>query len=215
MPLGQKRNGFLTFKSFKGVKWSAEFLTQNFSISSISIILSSNEEKFLTPLIYFPKIWVTSDPAHLNIFQLRIKLKEMSLCLRSSASNVFFSVCLSPAVVLYAWIFMITVVLCEFVYQGTVLKLVSSKVTDFIFFIIILELPHLPPTLWTEFTKYDPGDILRANCSTQPSKPSATITFLLNQYTVSCSPFFFNVHLPTSKQLVLLMKSSRHKGLFD
>lgn len=50
----------------------------------------------------------------------------------------------------------------------------------------ILELPHLPPTLWTEFTKYDPGDILRANCSTQPSKPSAIVTFLLNQYGVSC-----------------------------
>lgn len=47
------------------------------------------------------------------------------------------------------------------------------------------ELPHSPPTLWTEFTKYDPGDILRANCSTQPSKPSAALTFLLNQYAVS------------------------------
>lgn len=51
--------------------------------------------------------------------------------------------------------------------------------------IIIPELPHSPPTLWTEFTKYDPGDILRANCSTQPSKPSSTITFQLNQNVVS------------------------------
>lgn len=51
--------------------------------------------------------------------------------------------------------------------------------------IIIPELPHSQPTLWTEFTKYDPGDILRANCSTQPSKPSATITFQLNQNVVS------------------------------
>ncbi|XP_070493838.1 uncharacterized protein [Chironomus tepperi] len=56
----------------------------------------------------------------------------------------------------------------------------------------VVELPHLPPTLWTEFTKYDPGDILRANCSTQPSKPSATITFLLNQYAVGNEPTMYH-----------------------
>ncbi|XP_055523065.1 uncharacterized protein LOC129717234 [Wyeomyia smithii] len=47
----------------------------------------------------------------------------------------------------------------------------------------VVELPHSAPTLWTEHTKYDPGDILRANCSTPPSKPGATITFLLNSMT--------------------------------
>ena len=61
-------------------------------------------------------------------------------------------------------------------------------------FIIISELPHMPPTLWTEFTKYDPGDILRGNCSTQPSKPSATITFQLNQIVVSEKSYFFIPH---------------------
>ncbi|XP_055628354.1 uncharacterized protein LOC129769870 [Toxorhynchites rutilus septentrionalis] len=52
----------------------------------------------------------------------------------------------------------------------------------------VVELPHSPPTLWTEHTKYDPGDILRANCSTPPSKPGATITFLLNSMTVGTEP---------------------------
>ncbi|XP_052863756.1 uncharacterized protein LOC128270397 [Anopheles cruzii] len=52
----------------------------------------------------------------------------------------------------------------------------------------VVELPHSPPTLWTEHTKYDPGDILRANCSTPPSKPGATITFLLNSITVGLEP---------------------------
>ncbi|CRL05252.1 CLUMA_CG018055, isoform A, partial [Clunio marinus] len=56
----------------------------------------------------------------------------------------------------------------------------------------VVELPHSPPTLWTEFTKYDPGDILKANCSTQPSKPSATITFLLNQYAVGNEPTVYH-----------------------
>ncbi|XP_065084470.1 uncharacterized protein LOC135706744 [Ochlerotatus camptorhynchus] len=52
----------------------------------------------------------------------------------------------------------------------------------------VVELPHSPPTLWTEHTKYDPGDILRANCSTPPSKPGATITFLLNSMTIRPTP---------------------------
>ncbi|XP_055588242.1 uncharacterized protein LOC129740561 [Uranotaenia lowii] len=52
----------------------------------------------------------------------------------------------------------------------------------------VVELPHSQPTLWTEHTKYDPGDILRANCSTPPSKPGATITFLLNSMTVGSEP---------------------------
>lgn len=47
------------------------------------------------------------------------------------------------------------------------------------------ELPHSPPTLWTERERYDPGDILRANCSTPPSKPGSTISFLLNNIPVS------------------------------
>ncbi|XP_055525369.1 uncharacterized protein LOC129718530 isoform X2 [Wyeomyia smithii] len=52
----------------------------------------------------------------------------------------------------------------------------------------VVELPHSAPTLWMEHTKYDPGDILRANCSTPPSKPGATITFLLNSMTVGSEP---------------------------
>ena len=54
-----------------------------------------------------------------------------------------------------------------------------------VFQFILTELPHSSPTLWTEHTKYDPGDILQANCSTPPSKPSATLTFLLNHNPVS------------------------------
>lgn len=48
----------------------------------------------------------------------------------------------------------------------------------------VVELPHAPPTLWTERERYDPGDILRANCSTPPSKPGASIAFFLNNIPV-------------------------------
>lgn len=51
--------------------------------------------------------------------------------------------------------------------------------------IYFTELPHSPPTLYTERERYDPGDILKSNCSTPPSKPGATITFLLNNMPVS------------------------------
>ncbi|XP_037911512.1 uncharacterized protein LOC119651800 [Hermetia illucens] len=54
--------------------------------------------------------------------------------------------------------------------------------------LVVVELPHSPPTLWTERERYDPGDILRANCSTPPSKPGSTISFLLNNIPVGTEP---------------------------
>ncbi|XP_055698702.1 uncharacterized protein LOC129799092 [Phlebotomus papatasi] len=52
----------------------------------------------------------------------------------------------------------------------------------------VVELPHSPPTLWTERVKYDPGDMLNANCSSPPSKPPASITFLVNNTPVGHGP---------------------------
>nr|CAD7398634.1 unnamed protein product [Timema cristinae] len=45
-------------------------------------------------------------------------------------------------------------------------------------------LPEGPPELHTDRERYDPGDILRANCTSPPSKPAASITFLLNDVPV-------------------------------
>lgn len=47
------------------------------------------------------------------------------------------------------------------------------------------ELPHSPPTLFTERDRYDVGDILQANCTTPPSKPGASVSFFLNGQSVS------------------------------
>ncbi|KAG4067102.1 hypothetical protein HA402_000093 [Bradysia odoriphaga] len=58
----------------------------------------------------------------------------------------------------------------------------------------VVELPHAAPTLFTERERYDPGDILKANCSTPPSKPGATITFLLNNNLVESDPTVLHSH---------------------
>lgn len=51
--------------------------------------------------------------------------------------------------------------------------------------IIFAELPDKRPQLYTEHTRYEPGDILRANCSTPPSRPRAELKFTINNMVVS------------------------------
>ncbi|XP_063701249.1 uncharacterized protein LOC134831447 [Culicoides brevitarsis] len=48
----------------------------------------------------------------------------------------------------------------------------------------VVDLPSSPPVLWTSHKRYSPGDLLFANCSTAPSKPSATLSFKLNDVPV-------------------------------
>uniref|UniRef100_A0A1B0A7Y4 Uncharacterized protein n=1 Tax=Glossina pallidipes TaxID=7398 RepID=A0A1B0A7Y4_GLOPL len=44
----------------------------------------------------------------------------------------------------------------------------------------VVELPDKRPQLFTEHTRYEPGDVLRANCSTPPSRPRAELKFTIN-----------------------------------
>ncbi|CAD6993748.1 unnamed protein product [Ceratitis capitata] len=44
----------------------------------------------------------------------------------------------------------------------------------------VVEFPEKRPQLFTEHVRYEPGDILRANCSTPPSRPRADLHFTLN-----------------------------------
>lgn len=50
------------------------------------------------------------------------------------------------------------------------------------------ELPESRPTLWTELDRYEPGDVLRANCTSPPSRPQAELTLTINNIVV-CFPF--------------------------
>lgn len=51
----------------------------------------------------------------------------------------------------------------------------------------VVELPDKRPQLYTEHTRYEPGDVLRANCSTPPSRPRAELTFTINNMVISNS----------------------------
>ncbi|EDW97721.1 uncharacterized protein LOC6537453 [Drosophila yakuba] len=49
----------------------------------------------------------------------------------------------------------------------------------------VVELPEKRPQVFTEHTRYEPGDVLRANCSTPPSRPRAELTFTINNLVMS------------------------------
>ncbi|XP_030370653.1 uncharacterized protein LOC115621211 [Scaptodrosophila lebanonensis] len=49
----------------------------------------------------------------------------------------------------------------------------------------VVEFPEKRPQLFTEHTRYEPGDVLRANCSTPPSRPRAELRFTINNVPVT------------------------------
>ena len=49
----------------------------------------------------------------------------------------------------------------------------------------VTALPESPPEIHTEHDRYELGDTLRANCSSSPSKPSASLSFFINNNPVS------------------------------
>lgn len=49
----------------------------------------------------------------------------------------------------------------------------------------VVEYPEKRPILFTEHNRYEPGDVLRANCSTPPSRPRAELKFTINNMVVS------------------------------
>ncbi|XP_031329233.1 uncharacterized protein LOC116160225 isoform X2 [Photinus pyralis] len=52
---------------------------------------------------------------------------------------------------------------------------------------LVVQLPEEPPTISVSSEPLDYGDVLRANCSSPPSRPPATLKFILNNRTVAKS----------------------------
>ncbi|KAF5289700.1 hypothetical protein FQR65_LT11754 [Abscondita terminalis] len=52
---------------------------------------------------------------------------------------------------------------------------------------LVVQLPEDPPTISVSSEPLDYGDVLRANCSSPPSRPPATLKFILNNRTVAKS----------------------------
>ncbi|XP_039292104.1 uncharacterized protein LOC111060340 [Nilaparvata lugens] len=50
--------------------------------------------------------------------------------------------------------------------------------------LVVIKIPEKKPVLFTEQTRYKAGDELHANCSSAPSRPHATLSFLLNNHPV-------------------------------
>lgn len=59
-----------------------------------------------------------------------------------------------------------------------------------------IEFPEKRPQLFTEHTRYEPGDVLRANCSTPPSRPRAELRFTINQVPVSTICYICSICKP-------------------
>lgn len=51
----------------------------------------------------------------------------------------------------------------------------------------VVQLPEFSPTISVEGEPLDIGDILRANCTSQPARPPAMLTFILNGYELAKS----------------------------
>lgn len=60
----------------------------------------------------------------------------------------------------------------------------------------VVSLPEGSPIIVSERERYDPGDILRANCSLPPSKPPAHLSFTLNNVAVDS----YTKHQPQQPQ---------------
>lgn len=56
------------------------------------------------------------------------------------------------------------------------------------------EYPDGRPQLWTDHDRYEPGDVLRANCSSPPSRPRVELRLALNNIVVSISSTQNTVH---------------------
>lgn len=73
---------------------------------------------------------------------------------------------------------------CEVTTDETFVTRMDSKA------MLVVQLPDHPPTISVSREPLDYGDMLRANCSSSPSKPPATLHFLLNNLTVARSEQF-------------------------
>lgn len=52
---------------------------------------------------------------------------------------------------------------------------------------LVVALPEGPPIINVEQSRYGPGDVLRANCTSAPSRPAASLVFLINDDLVTGS----------------------------
>lgn len=70
-------------------------------------------------------------------------------------------------------------------FENEVVKLTYFYYYNVCIVSFISELPTTKPTLWTERDRYEPGEILVANCSSPPSQPRVELKLSINNMVVS------------------------------
>ncbi|XP_069689000.1 uncharacterized protein [Periplaneta americana] len=73
---------------------------------------------------------------------------------------------------------------------------------------LVVALPETPPEIQTEHDRYEPGDTLRANCTSPPSKPAASLSFFLNNIPVGVPEVRQYKTMPDSLQMSFLSLST-------
>jgi hypothetical protein len=76
--------------------------------------------------------------------------------------------------------------------------------------VCVAALPESPPVIHTEHDRYEPGDTLRANCTSPPSKPAASLSFFLNNIPVS--PASFKIHKNSVCSIIYICSASIQYG---
>ncbi|KAB0800369.1 hypothetical protein PPYR_06109 [Photinus pyralis] len=72
----------------------------------------------------------------------------------------------------------------------------------------VVVIPKHPPTITTDKSEYTVGDVVRANCTSSPSKPGATLTFSLNNMVV---PTHSERKIPVARGLWVTWASTEFK----
>ncbi|KAJ6638941.1 hypothetical protein Bhyg_11679, partial [Pseudolycoriella hygida] len=78
----------------------------------------------------------------------------------------------------------------------------------------VVEFPEKRPLLWTDRDRYEPGDVLRANCTSPPSRPRVELTLTLNNMVFSSDPTYIQTsdNLVSSRTSLKLQLQSVHFG---
>ncbi|KAG4076035.1 hypothetical protein HA402_011509 [Bradysia odoriphaga] len=79
----------------------------------------------------------------------------------------------------------------------------------------VVEFPESRPLLWTDRDRYEPGDVLRANCSSPPSRPRVELTLTLNNMVLDSADLTYiqtSDNLFSSRTSLKLQLQSSHFG---
>ncbi|KYM98762.1 hypothetical protein ALC62_10730 [Cyphomyrmex costatus] len=111
-------------------------------------------------------------------------------------------------------------VVCKYMPLSRTIALRTSELSDFVdndykrdprnYYVSVL--PREEPVIVSERDRYDPGDMLRANCSLPPSKPPVHLSFTLNSMPPPGAPNEILITTIRAKMLSSNFCRAKHRG---